>query len=154
MMVAGLAQAATDSVTATVTVMYSSVSLNNVAFAYGSMANNTASSTLTLWSGAGIIATNNGSTSQFDIYGANTANYTLAANNTGNNYIHKFCNDTVDVCTGPPTSYTALTTSLATLDASVANGETVAFQLQITTPATPTNFAQQSAAVTIQASAI
>jgi hypothetical protein len=154
MMVAGLAQAATDSVSATVTVMYSAVSLNQEIFPYGSMNSNTASSTLNLWSGVGITATNDGSTSSFDIYGANTANYTLAANNTGNNYIHKFCEDTTNDCTTPPTNYTALTTSLATLDASVANAETVAFQLQITTPATPTVFTQQSAAVTIQASAI
>ena len=152
-MIAGLAQAATDAVSGSVTVLYSDVSLSQETFAYGSMNSNTASSTLTLWSGAGIVATNNGSTSSFDIYGANTANYTLAANNTGNNYIHKFCN-TIASCVTPPTNYTALTTSPQTLDASVANAETVAFQLQITTPATPTNFTQQSAAVTVQASAI
>lgn len=152
-MIAGLAQAATDAVTATVTVIYSAVSLSQETFAYGSMQSNTASSTLTLWGGAGVVATNDGSTSSFDIYGASTANYTLAANNTGNNYIHKFCN-TIASCATPPTNYTALTTSPATLDASVANAETVAFQLQITTPATPTNFTQQSAAVTVQASAI
>lgn len=156
MMVGVLAQAATDAVTATVTVMYSAVSLSQETFAYGSMNSNTASSTLALWSGAGIVATNDGSTSSFDIYGASTANYTLAANNTGNNYIHKFCDDTELACDLPTNqaNYTALTTSPATLEASVANAGTVAFQLQITTPATPTNFTQQSAAVTIQASAI
>ena len=158
MVIAGISRAATDTVTATVTVLYSSISLNRESFAYGSMNSNTASSTLTLWSGAGIIATNNGGTSSFDIYGANTTGsgtgWTLAADNTGNNYIHKFCNDTVDNCTTPPTSYTALTGTPATLDASVANTETVAFQLQIITPTTPTDFSQQSAVVTVQASAI
>lgn len=153
-MVAGLAQAATDAVTASVTVLFSAVSLDQETFAYGSMNSNTASSTLNLWGGVGISATNNGSTSQFDIYGADTANYTLNSVNTGDNYIHKFCEDTTDDCASPPTNYTALTTSPATLDASVANAESVAFQLQITTPATPTNFTQQSATVTVQASAI
>lgn len=154
MMVGVLAQAATDSVSATVTVLYSAVSLDQSSFAYGSMNSNTASSTLNLWAGVGITATNDGSASSFDIYGANTANYTLAANNTGNNYIHKFCEDTTNVCTTPPTNYTALTTSPQTLKASVANAETVAFQLEITTPATPTVFTVQSAVVTVQASAI
>lgn len=154
--VAGMSHAATDAVTATVTVLYSAVSLNQETFAYGSMNSNTASSTLALWSGAGIVATNDGSTSSFDIYGADTANYTLAANNTGNNYMHKFCDDTELACDLPTNqaNYTALTTSPQTLEASVANTGTVAFQLQITTPATPTNFTEQSAAVTVQASAI
>lgn len=154
MAVASVSQAATDAVTATVTVLYSSVSLDQETFAYGSMNNNTASSTLTLWGGVGITATNNGGTSQFDIYGADTAGWTLAANTTGDNYIHQFCNDTADDCASPPTSYTALTTSPQTLDASVANLETVSFQLRITTPTTPTDFTEQSAAVTVQATAI
>ncbi|MFH0955998.1 MAG: hypothetical protein V1801_02185, partial [Candidatus Falkowbacteria bacterium] len=55
------AQAATDSVTATVTVTNAAVSLSQTDVPYGSMGNNTASSTLALWSGAGIIATNDGS---------------------------------------------------------------------------------------------
>ena len=72
MMVAGLASAATDAVTATVTVQYAAVSLNQSSFSYGSMSTNTASSTVNLWAGAGITATNDGSTAQFDIYGANS----------------------------------------------------------------------------------
>ena len=51
MVIAGISRAATDTVTATVTVLYSSISLNQESFAYGSMNSNTASSTLTLWSG-------------------------------------------------------------------------------------------------------
>lgn len=152
------AQAATDTVTATVTVLYSAVSLDQSSFAYGSMNSNTASSTLTLFGGTGIVATNDGGTSSFDIYGADSTGsgtgWTLAGNTTGNNYLHQFCNDTVDNCASPPTSYSALTTSPATLDASVANLETVAFQLRITTPTTPTDFTEQSAVVTVQSSAI
>ncbi|GAH30234.1 unnamed protein product, partial [marine sediment metagenome] len=73
---------------------------------------------------------------------------------TGNNYMHKFCNDTDDECDPAPTNYTALTTIPQTLKTPVANAETVAFQLEITTPTTPTDFSEQSAAVTVQASAI
>lgn len=150
--------AATDAVTATVTVLYSSISLDQTTFSYGSMNSNTASSTLVLFGGLGITATNNGGTSQFDIYGANStgsgSGWTLASDNTGNNYTHKFCNDTDNDCATPPTNYTALTTSPQTLDASVANSATVNFQLEITTPTTPTDFSQQSAVVTVQATAI
>ncbi|MCX6796797.1 MAG: hypothetical protein NTW06_04880, partial [Candidatus Falkowbacteria bacterium] len=46
MLVAGLANAATSTVTATVTVKYASLSLDHTSFAYGSMDNNTASSTV------------------------------------------------------------------------------------------------------------
>ncbi len=160
LMVAGLASAATDTVTATVTVSYASVSLNQDSFAYGTMNTNTASSTLALWGGVGITATNGGSTSDLDIYGANTTGsgtgWTLAGNTTGNNYMHQFCNDTDNVCDSPPTGYTGheLTTSPVPLKAGVAAAGTVAFQLRITTPTTPTDVSQQSAVVTIQASAI
>lgn len=135
-----------------------SVTLSPTSFAYGKVPSNTASSTLTLFGGTGIIATNGDVVANFDIYGANTtgsgSGWTLAGNTTGNNYIHKFCNDTDNDCATPPTNYSALTTSPATLKASVANAGTVAFQLQITTPTTPTDFSQQSAVVTVQASAI
>ena len=158
MMVAGLVQAAEDTVTATVTVAYASVSIDQD-FAYGAIAPNTASSTVTLWAGAGITATNGGSISDFDIYGANTtgsgSGWTLAANTTGNNYMHQFCNDTDNDCSTPSTGYTGneLTISPATLKANVAAAGTVAFQLQITTPTTATDYSQQSSVVTVQASA-
>lgn len=160
MLVAGLVQAADDTVTATVSVQYASVSLDQSSFDYGSMNNNSASSTLPLWGGVGITATNGGTTAQFDIYGADStgggSGWTLAGNTTGNNYMHQFCNDTDNDCSSPPTNYTGneLTTSPQTLDASVANAETVAFQLRITTPTTPTDLSTQSAVVTIQASAL
>lgn len=135
-----------------------SVSVSPTSFNYGSINYNTASSTLSLWSGAGIVATNNGNvTADFYIYGANStgsgSGWTLAGNTTGNNYIHRFCNDTDNVCTSPPTSYTALTTSPALLKSSVAVSGTVAFQLQVTSPTIPTDFSQQNSVVTIQASA-
>ncbi len=156
MMVGVAAGAATTAaVTATVTAQNVSVSLNQSSFAYGTMSVNTASSTLQMWGGAGITATNDGNvTSDLTIYGADTAAWTLNSSNaTLNNYIHRFCKDTDVDCTTPPTNYTALTTSPATLKAAVAASGTYIFQLQITTPNTTNNYTQQSAAVTVQAAA-
>jgi len=131
-----------------------SVTLDVSNFAYGSMANNTASSTLTLFGGLGITATNDsGSIENFDIYGANTVNWTLAGTTGSNQYIHQFCNDTDNDCSGPPTNYVALTTSPQTLKNSVANTGTVDFQLRVTTPNPSTVYTEQSAVVTVQASA-
>ncbi|MBU4257056.1 hypothetical protein KKC04_01435, partial [Patescibacteria group bacterium] len=110
------------------------------------------------WAGAGITATNGAAVADFYIYGANSAGtgggWTLSnADNSGNNYVHKFCDDTESVCTGPPTNYTALTTNPQILEANVAIAGTRAFQLQLATPTAPTDFSTQSAIVTIQASA-
>lgn len=134
-----------------------SVTLDQETFSYGAMNNNTASSTLALWGGAGITATNGSAIADFYVYGANSSGagggWTLADNTTGNNYIHKFCNDTDYDCSSPPTNYTALTTSPVLVKSSVAPSGTMAFQLQLTTPATPADFSAQNAVVTIQASA-
>ena len=151
--------AATDSVTATVLAQNVAVSLNQSSFDYGTVPINTASSTLNLWAGAGITATNDGNiTAGLTINGANTTGagttWTLdSANSTQDHYIHKFCNDTDNICTSPPTNFTALTTSPQTLKASVAAQGTVVFQLQLTTPQTVADYNQQSAAVTITISA-
>lgn len=135
-----------------------SITLDQETFTYGSVAANTASSTLTLWGGTGITATNGDVLANFDIYGANTtgsgSGWTLAGNTTGDNYMHQFCNDTDNDCATPPASYTALTTSPVLLKSNVAIGGTVRFQLRITTPTTPTDLSQQNAVVTVQASAL
>jgi len=144
-------------VTASVTVENIAVSVDQTSFAYGSMPANTASTTLTLFGGAGIVATNDGSLADFDIFGADTAGWTLAsATSTADNYIHKFCNETDDDCAASGAfgaDFTALTTSPQTLKASVAADGTVAFQLSLHTPNPSTVFTQQSAVVTVQASA-
>lgn len=133
-----------------------SISLDVGNFDYGKVPNDTASSTLSLWAGAGITATNGDIIANFDIYSADSTGsgggWTLAADSAGNNYIHKFCNDTDNDCVSPPSNYTVLTTSPQTLKTSVAVSGTVVFQLQITTPTTPTDVSQQSSVVTIQAS--
>ncbi len=141
-------------VCATTTVAAVSITLDRSSFAYGSVPPNSASSTIGLWSGAGITATNGEAPADFYIYGANTTNWTLdTATSTPDHYIHWFCNDTDNVCTTPPTNYTAMTTSPALLKSSVAASGTCAFQLRIGTPNPSTVFTQQSAVVTIQASA-
>ncbi|MDO8442884.1 MAG: hypothetical protein Q7S81_01305 [bacterium] len=132
-----------------------SITLDRSSFEYGNMANNTSSTTLTLWNGAGIIATNGTAIADFFIYGANTANWTLAtATSTSNIYAHRFCNDTDNVCTAPWTNYTPMTTSQTTvLKSSVGAGATVAFQLQMHTPNPSSVYTSQSAEVTVLAAA-
>ena len=158
MAVAGISQAYDEkSVTATVSVQYSAVSLNHPSFNYGSIPANNSSTTLTLWLGAGITATNDGSNSDFDIYGADSTGssggWDLSnANNTGNNYMHKFCN-TDSSCASYPADYTAMSAGTVLLEADVDNAEGVTFQLGITTPTVPTDLSTQEAVVTIQASA-
>lgn len=154
MVVASVQAATSDSVTATVTVQNISVSLDQTSFSYGTMPSNSASSTLTLWSAAGIVATNNGNvTEDFDVYGADTADWTLAAAAGADEYVHQFCNDTDNDCGTPPANYTAMTTNPQALKSSVAAAGTMAFQLRITTPNPSTVFTEQSASVTVQASA-
>lgn len=141
-------------VTATVTVQNVSISLDRTSFDYGTMQSNTASTTLSLWSGAGITVTNDGNiTEDFDINGANTADWTLAGTAGSDQYIHQFCNDTDNNCTTPPTSYVALTTSPQTLKNSVSGSGTCVFQLRLNTPNPSTVYTQQSASVTVTASA-
>jgi len=134
-----------------------SVTLDQTTFSYGTMNDNTASSTLTLWSEAGIIATNGDAIADFYIYGADTANWTLdSATSTQNYYTHKFCNETDNNClaSGPyGADFTALATSTQLLKGSVAASGQVAFQLSMHTPNPSTVYTQQSVVVTIQASA-
>jgi len=113
---------------------------------------------MTLFSaGTGITATNDGSVANFDIYGANTGSWTLnTATSTTDNYTHKFCNETANDCAASGVygaNFTALTTSPAALSASVANAASIDFQLSMHTPNPSTVYTQQSAVVTVQASA-
>jgi len=132
-----------------------SITLDRSSFSYGTMNNNTASSTLTLWNGAGIIATNGTAVANFYIYGASTASWTLAtATSTANIYAHRFCNKTDNDCTTPWTNYTPMTTSPTTLlKSGVLAGATVAFQLQMHTPNPSSVYTTQSAEVTVLATA-
>jgi len=155
----GIWAADTGTTTGTVTVTNYAISITSgeTTFAYGTMLNNSASSTMTLFTGTGITATNDGSTADFDIYGANTGSWTLnTATSTADNYTHKFCNETANDCLTSGVygaSFTALTTSPAVLSASVANAASIDFQLSMHTPNPSTVYTEQSAVVTVQASA-
>ncbi len=156
MIAVGVKAADNDSVTATVTVQEIAVSLDTASFDYGTMDNNTSSSTLPLFSGSGIVATNDGNIDEdFDINGADTGDWTLAGSAGSDNYVHQFCNDTDNDCSSPPTNYTGneLTTTPTTLKSTVSSSGTCAFQLRITTPNPSTVYTQQSASVTVTASA-
>jgi hypothetical protein len=165
MVVGGIAQADTNAtVTATVTVQNVAMTLSQSSFAYGTMAANTASSTAGLFAGAGIVATNGSNvTADFDISGANTGTgksgtgWDLKTAAGSDEYIHKFCDDTLNDCTIPAgqSNYIDLPVgpSTAVLKNNVAAAGTNAFQLQITTPNPSTKFTQQSVPVTVQVSA-
>ena len=130
-----------------------SITLDTTTFNYGTITEDTSSSTLSLFGGTGITATNNGNvTENFTIYGANTANWTLSGSTGLDTYVHQFCNDTANDCSSPPTNYSALTTSPQSLATGVSESGTISFQLNITTPTNSSTFDQQNAVVTIQAS--
>lgn len=150
----GLESKAADTVTASVTAQNVAVSLNQTTFDYGIIPTGQSSSTLALFSGAGISATNDGNVNaDFTIYGANTTDWTLGGTAGENIYVHSFCDDTESDCSTPTTNYSALTISPATFELGVAPAASQAFQLNITTPSSTTFYTQQSAAVTIQVSA-
>ncbi|MGB9743190.1 MAG: hypothetical protein ACPLW9_00510 [Minisyncoccales bacterium] len=153
MMVFTIVRAAdTATVTATVTVQNISVSVSDGSVAYGTMAVNTWKSTLPGELNDMQTATNNGNvTENFNIKGQNSANWTLASSPGSEQYTHQFCNDTDNDCSTPPTNYTALTTSYATLDTGIATSGTVDFQLRLGTPTATSNYTQQSVDVTVQA---
>jgi len=131
-----------------------SITIDPTNFAYGNMDNNTASTTLTLFGGGGIVIENTGNVNvDIDIFGADTANWTLAGSTGSNQYVHQFCNDTEDDCSSPPTNFTALTTSPQSFATGVGPSGTTALQLRIITPNPSTVFSPQSAAVTVQATA-
>lgn len=148
----GVNAATTATVTATVTVQNISVSVSDGSIAYGTMQSNTSKSTLPAEANDMQTATNNGNvTETLNIKGQSSVNWTLANTAGSDQYLHKFCNDTDNDCTTPPTNYTVLSTNYQTLDTGIAQSGTVDFQLQITTPNPSTVYTQQSVDVTVQA---
>lgn len=144
--------ATTANVTATVTVQNISVSVSDGSITYGTLAANTARSTLAGEANDMQTATNDGNYAEdFNIQGTNSASWTLAGTAGADQYVHKFCNETTGDCSAPPTSYTALTTSYQTLASNIAAAGTTDFHLQITTPNPSTVFTQQSVNITVQA---
>lgn len=134
------------SVTATVTVQNISVGVTDGSVAYGTLGSNTSAGTNPADTQT---VTNNGNiTENFNIKGQNSVNWTLGATAASDVYVHKFCTAT---CGTPPTNYTALTTSYATLATGITTSGTQTFDLYITTPNPSTVFTQQSVDVTVQA---
>jgi len=146
--------ATTGNVTATVTAQNVSVSLNQTSFNYGTIALSSSSSTVPLFGGAGIIATNEGNVnSDLTISGADTPGWTLGGTAGADTYVHMFCNETSSDCSNPTTNYTALTTGQASLATDLAASGAQAFQLHIKTPTSTSYYNEQSALVTLQISA-
>ncbi len=143
--------ATTASVTATVTVQNISVTVSDGTVAYGTLGLNATASTrspVDLQT-----ATNNGNVAEtFNIKGmdatGSTQTWTLAAIAGSGQYIHGFCTAT---CTTPPTNYTALTTSYATLGTNIAVSGTQTFDLYINTPTAVTDYTVHTVDVTVQA---
>ncbi|MFH1173291.1 MAG: hypothetical protein V1692_02060 [bacterium] len=142
----------TAGVGATVTVYNLSVDMDtDGVIAYGNMDNNTSKTTLDL-SDAQIAGNNGTPTEDFNIMGQDSANWELGDTADSNQYIHKFCNDTVDTCDSPPTSYTAFNEDgYTTMASDVTASSSITFQLEITTPNPSTYFTQQTVDVTVQA---
>ncbi|HLM83757.1 MAG TPA: hypothetical protein VK254_00905 [Candidatus Bathyarchaeia archaeon] len=147
----GSEAADTGQVSATVTAQNITVSVTDGSVSYGTLALSGISATTT---GAGNvndsqIATNDGNVAEdFNIKGASTTAWTLAATQGANQYFHKFCNN--GTCDVSPT-WTALTTNYQTLGTSIASSGTKEFDLQIGVPSSTATFTQQNADVTVQA---
>ena len=90
-------------------------------------------------------ATNDGNTTEdFNIEGANTANWTLANASGTDQYVHQFS-------INGGSSWTDLTTSYQTLVTGIAASGTKDFDLRIWLPSSTTYYTQQNPNVTIQA---
>jgi hypothetical protein len=146
LIVGSLIQAAdTATITATVTVQNISLSVSDGSITYGTMPANSSKSTCDLNDTQTV--TNNGNVAEtFNIKGQNSANWTLAATNGTDQYVHKFA---TSGC--PWTSGTALTTSYQTMATNIPANGTSTLNLQITTPNPSTVFTEQSVDVTVQA---
>lgn len=142
-------------VTATVTVQNVAVTVADGGITYGTLAASGTKSTLVGEANDMQTATNTGNvTETINIKGANSTGcvWTLAGTQASEQYFHKFCNDTDNDCSTPPTSYTALTASYQELDTGIAaTSGTVDFQLQIGVPSSTTCDDEATVTVTVQA---
>lgn len=142
----------TGTVTATVTAVIYSVSLDNAdGIAFGSVAQSSTKDTTTNGT-TGVndstTATNNGSVAEkLSIKAGNSTNWTLGASAGSETYTMKFCKTTCD--TSP--FWTSMSTDYGTLVASVAKDDTQVFDLQVGTPTSTTSTGQQSVTVTVLA---
>ncbi len=144
-----------QSVTATVTAQQVALSVSDGSVAYGTLSTGTTASTATGDSDSiddTQVITNNGNVDEdFELQGQNSSpdSWILAATSGENQYVHEYC--TSD-CDGSPT-WTALTTSYASIATGVSATATQDFDLRIIMPSSTTVSAEQSVDVTVQATA-
>ena len=137
-------------VTAPVTIQNVSVSVSDGSVSYGTLGTSSSKDTTSSGLNDSQTATNNGNVSQdLNIRGENTTDWTLSTTVGADQYKHDFC---VTTCDTSPT-WTALTTNSQTLSSGVAASGTQVFDLRLNTPSSSTSFDQQSANVTILATA-
>ncbi len=143
--------AATEAtITATVTAQNISVTVDDGAVTYGTLGVGTSTNTTSgLLNDSQTIVNEGNVTEDFDIRGSNSANWTLAGTPDANAYTHEFC--TTDCDSSP--SWLPLTTSNQTIYTSKGVGTSSAFDLQLRTPSSTTNYDQQSVNVTVVATA-
>jgi hypothetical protein len=100
------------------------------------------------------IATNAGdSPEDFNILGANSTNWTLAASPGSEQYTHSFCTSgtgSPDPCDTNP-AWTALTTSYQPLANNLAAAGTRRFDLRLSMPTSTVTLTQQTLNITVQA---
>lgn len=148
--------ATTGTVAATVTAVIYSVSLDNGdGIAFGNVAQNSTQDTTTAGVDDSTTATNNGSVAEkLNIKAGNStggAGWTLAGTAGSETYTMKSCVTTCD--SSPSWSSVGIDPSYVTLAASVSVSGTQTFDLQVGTPTSTTETAQQSITVTVQAAA-
>ena len=152
MVVGVIAQGATeDTVTATVTPGVVSVDVTPATFDYGYMTLNTSKTSHEAGQTSGITANVGTVHTDLNIRGANalgdpTGTWTLAGSTGSDIYVHEFG------AGADPGSWTALTTSNATLTIGVTPSGSYIFGLRITTPTASTVVDEYSAPVTVVAS--
>ena len=137
----------TDTVTATVTAANISVRVEDGTVAYGTLATSGTANTATL-SQTQSAGNDGNATADLDAQGANSTNWTLGSAIASETFTH-------EISTDGGTLYDKLNNaSYIGMKASQSAATTQTFDLKITVPSSTASFGQQSATVTIQASAI
>lgn len=149
--------ASTGTVAATVTPQNISVTVSDGAVAYGTLDLSSSKDTTSDGTNDTQTATNDGNVAEdFNIRSTDATGgttWTLAGSIGANQYKHSFCTSgggSPDPCDATPT-WTAMTTSYASLDTNVAAAGTNKFDLKIDTPSSSSDYVQKSITVTIQA---
>jgi len=139
----------TGSVTATVTAQNLALTVADGVVTYGTVGVGNSKATTT---GGGELAdsqdaVNTGNIeSKFNIKGSTSPNWGIGPTAGDEEYAHKFCTSN---CDSSP-SWSALTTSYATLVGTIGVGVTQNFDLILYTPLTTANYTEQSVNVTVQ----